>query len=91
MTNEAPTASMSAPRRRPFRNEFTTVRLAPDAVERQSRITLLAWNTLGADAAITFLNNHSEALDGRPLDLAVASRVGYDLVEQAITARSAHG
>lgn len=90
MSNE-PTASMSAPQRRPFRNKFTTVRLAPDAVERQSRITLLAWNALGADAAITFLNNHSEALDGRPLDLAVASRVGYDLVERAITARSARG
>lgn len=91
MINETPAASMAAPKRRPFRTKFTTVRLAPDAVERQSRITLLAWNALGADAAIAFLNNHSEALDGRPLDLAVASRVGYDLVEQAITARSARG
>ncbi len=91
MINERPTSSTTAPKRRPFRNKFTTVRLAPDAVERQSRITLLAWNALGADAAIAFLNNYSEALDGRPLDLAVASRVGYDLVEQAITIRSARG
>lgn len=82
----APT--LSAPKRKPFRNKFTTVRLSPDAVERQSRVTLLAWNSMGADAAIAFLNNHSSNLDGRPLDLAVASAAGFEAVEREISART---
>lgn len=32
----------------------------PRSDQRQSRITLLAWNPLGADAAIAFLNNYSD-------------------------------
>lgn len=83
-----PAISLAAPARKPFRKKFTTVRLAPDAVERQSRITLLAWNLMGADGAIAFLNNHSGPLDGRPLDLAVASTAGYEAVEREIAART---
>lgn len=79
------------PRRMMFRKKFTTVRLAPDAVERQSRITLLAWNLMGADAAVTFLNNHSNLLAGRPLDLAVASAAGFEAVEREIHALTSHG
>lgn len=72
----------AAPRRLAFKKKFTTVRLAPEAVERQSRITLLAWNLMGADAAIAFLNNHCSPLEGRPLDLAVRSAAGFEAVEQ---------
>lgn len=81
-------ASSPAPKRKMFRNKFTMVRLAPDAVERQSRITLRAWNLLGPDAAIAFLNSHSEPLDGRPLDLAVASAAGFEAVERELAART---
>lgn len=84
--NEPPRTS-AAPKRRVFRSKAT--HLLPDAVERQSRVTLLAWNLLGADAARTFLNAYHEALDGRPLDLAVASADGCEAVELAISARAA--
>lgn len=81
-------APSAAPKRKPFRNKFTMVRLAPDALDRQSRITLLAWNRMGPDAAIAFLNNHSDRLNGRPLDLAVASSDGYEAVEREISTRT---
>lgn len=82
-------APVAAPR--PKRRLFhkSTARLSPEAVERQSRVTLLAWNMMGADAAITFLNGYHDVLEGRPLDLAVASAAGCDAVEQAIAARAA--
>lgn len=80
--------SAAAPKRKMFRNKFTMVRLAPDAVERQSRITLLAWNLLGSEAARAFLNNHSDPLEGRPLDLAVASACGFEAVQREINERS---
>ncbi|SEQ52110.1 antitoxin Xre/MbcA/ParS toxin-binding domain-containing protein [Sphingobium sp. YR768] len=59
---------------------------AEDAA-RQGRITLLAWNAIGRDAALVFLNTRSEALGGRPLDIATASNAGFALVEQAIAAQ----
>lgn len=71
-------------KRLPFRAHSTTPRLNPDAVERQSGITLMAWTTLGPDAAIGFLNSFNASLQGRPLDLAVASRDGYDAVSDEI-------
>lgn len=77
----------ATPKRKMFRK--ATARLSPDGVERQSRVTLLAWNLLGADAAIAFLNNYHDALQGRPLDLAVASAAGGEAVERAIAARAA--
>ncbi|MBB5720091.1 hypothetical protein FHR23_003051 [Stakelama sediminis] len=64
-------------------------RVSPQGVARQSSITLLAWNELGADAATAFLNSYDEKLGGRPLDLAAASVAGYEAVERAITARVA--
>ena len=79
--------SWASPRRKQFRNRFAAVRLTPDAVERQSRITLLAWDLMGPDAALAFLNNHDADLNGRPLDLAVASGAGYAAVEREIAAR----
>lgn len=79
-----PLRKTTAPKRRMFGNR--TKHLSPDAVERQSRVTLLAWNLLGADAAIAFLNAYHASLDGRPLDLAVASADGCEAVELAIAA-----
>lgn len=45
-------------------------------------------NRLAGDAAIAFLNTYNLALEGRPLDLAVASEAGYEIVEDAISAKS---
>ena len=91
MSNEttAPLAtSLAAPKRKPFRNKHTTPRLSPEGVERQSRVTLHAWNVLGADSAIAFLNAYNDWLEARPLDLAVASDAGCEAVERAISAHA---
>ena len=80
-------ATPALPKRKMFQSKFTAVRLSADALERQSGITLLAWNVLGPDAAIAFLNSHDEALGGRPLDMAIASSEGFDKVEQVLAAR----
>lgn len=82
--HEPAASNIDAPRRKMFRNKFTTPRLSPDAVERQSRIALFAWNHLGGDAAIAFLNTYNLELEARPLDLAIASAAGCEAVEQAI-------
>ncbi|WP_198161782.1 antitoxin Xre/MbcA/ParS toxin-binding domain-containing protein [Sphingomonas sp. TDK1] len=82
------TTATRAPIRKQFRSKFGMPRPSPDSLERQSRVALLAWNLLGGDAAVRFLNSHDEALGGRPLDLAVASPVGCEAVEQAINARA---
>lgn len=78
-----------APKRKMFGNKFTMVRLPLDAIERQSRITLLAWKILGPDAARSFLNSHSGPLNGRPLDLAVASAEGFEAVQRALAKHTA--
>ncbi len=76
----------SAPKLKLFRKKFEAPRLSPEAVERQSRATLFAWNILGGDAAIAFLNRYHDGLEGRPLDIAVASAEGCEAVELAIAA-----
>ena len=72
-------------KRLPFRSSSTVPRLDPESVERQSGITLMAWNRLGPDAAIGFLNSFNVSLQGRPLDLAIASPEGYDAVSDVIS------
>jgi uncharacterized protein (DUF2384 family) len=62
-------------------------RLTPEQAARQGRISRLAFETLGRpDAVIAFLNGHDPALDGRPIDLAVASAEGMLKVEAALGA-----
>lgn len=86
---DAPGATPAPVKRKMFRNKFTLVRLPPEAVERQSRITLLAWNRLGPDGAKVFLNSTCDALAGRPLDIAGASVDGYMAVERELATRAA--
>lgn len=76
----------AAPKRKMFGNGRLTPRLSPQALERQSRIALLAWNLLGGDAAITFLNTYNPELEARPIDLAIESAAGCEAVEHAISA-----
>lgn len=92
MNDEPATSPDGAPAERratPFRKKFSSVRMPADSAERQGRVTMLAWRLLGGrDEAMAFLNNHDEALGGRPLDLAVASVEGCEAVERAIAARA---
>lgn len=74
---------------KPFRKQFATQRLDPQAVERQGRVARLAFEALGREAATGFLNDFDAALGGRPLDLAIASAEGLAAVEAAIAARKA--
>ncbi len=85
-TEETADISPAAPKLKSFPRRYSSVRLTSESLERQSRITLLAWNRLGADAAIAFLNTYDAGLEGRPLDLAVASTAGFEAVERAISA-----
>ncbi len=82
------TSTLPTQKRKVFRPSATSIRLAPAAVERQSRVSLLAWNLLGPDAARAFLNSYDELLEGRPLDLALASADGFEAVERELRART---
>lgn len=75
----------AAPKRKMFGNRLSASQLSPQALERQSRIALLAWNLLGGDAAIAFLNTYNPALEARPLDLAIDSAAGCEAVEHALS------
>jgi hypothetical protein len=68
-------------------SKYRMPKMPNEEAVRQGRITLLAWNAIGRDAALAFLNNPSDALGGRPLDIATASNAGFALVEQAIAAQ----
>lgn len=75
-------------KRKAFCPSGTVIRLSPAAFERQSRISLLAWNLLGPDAARAFLNSYNDLLEGRPLDLALANADGFEAVERELRART---
>lgn len=75
-------------RRRPvFRRNADMPMLARDEAERQGRIVGRACHWLGnGPAALAFLNQHNEQLNGRPIDIAIASPVGFDAVESVLSA-----
>ena len=58
--------------------------LQPDDARRQGEITRLAFQLLGRDGAIDFLNSDNAELGARPLDLATASAAGCASVEAAL-------
>jgi len=68
----------------PFRRRSSAVPLSGDAVARQGRILKLAIDALGASEAMAFLNSADSQLGGRPLDLAIASEQGFQMIAQAI-------
>ena len=64
--------------------------LSHEEGQRQSRAVRSAQAALGSVEAVrAFLNTHHEALEGRPIDLAVASEAGLAAVEAAIAGESA--
>ena len=56
-------------------------RISPAEARRQGDITRLAFQLLGREQAMAFLNADNSALAGRPLDLATASAEGHAAVE----------
>lgn len=56
-------------------------RISASEARRQGAITRLAFQLLGREQAISFLNGDNAALGGRPLDLATASDEGCAGVE----------
>ena len=84
--------SLAKPEVKRFRKRFDTARLSPEAAERQGKAARLAWEAFGdRDGMIAFLNTHDDALGGRPIDLAVESVAGLQIVEEALAARPANG
>jgi uncharacterized protein (DUF2384 family) len=68
-----------------FRKTSTAPHLTSEQASRQSRISRVAFETLGkSGTAVAFLNGHDDALEGRPIDLAIASAEGLARVEAAI-------
>jgi uncharacterized protein (DUF2384 family) len=70
-----------------FRKRPTGPVLTRDEGARQLRAVRVAQEALGdVEAVRAFLNCHHHGLDGRPIDLAVASADGLARVEAAIAA-----
>lgn len=66
--------------------------LSAEEGKRQGRAVRSAQAALGSvDAVRAFLNSHHESLEGRPIDLAVASEAGLAAVEAAIAAEGRRG
>jgi len=70
----------------PFRkSRWDAPRLDQDKARRQGAISTLAFVLLGGrDDAMAFLNTASDALEARPIDLAMDSEQGYSRVETVI-------
>jgi hypothetical protein len=62
----------------------SAVKLSDGEAKRQSRVTKLALDRLGASAAIAFLNGHLDDLSGRPIQIAVASEEGLQSIERLL-------
>ncbi len=64
--------------------------MQPDQAKRQGEVANLAFLHLGGrESAMAFLNNHDAALEGRPIDVAIASQEGCWRVRSAIMRLSA--
>ncbi|MFZ2997638.1 hypothetical protein [Sphingobium sp.] len=81
-TEAAATAPAPTGRTMPGRRftAYNSVRLTPAEAERQGRVTRIAIETLGASAAILFLNSQHDGLTDRPLPMATGSEEGLQAV-----------
>lgn len=74
-------ASESGVKRRSFNWRQVASRLPRQLIDRQGRVTHLAYSLLGGrDPAMAFLNFHHAGLGAKPLDLAGESSKGYSAV-----------
>lgn len=74
--------------RKPFARRNDTPKLSASEAERQGRAVRTAIRLLGSAAALEFLNGFDAALQGRPIDLAVASDHGLKAVEALLATRA---
>ena len=66
--------------------------LSPEEGKRQGRAVRAAQAALGSvDAVRAFLNSRHHGLDGRPIDIAIASEAGLTAVEAAVAAAARRG
>jgi hypothetical protein len=73
------------PRHPAFRDRPRTAPLSRDQARRQGEVANLAFLYLGGrEGAMAFLNGYDPDLEGRPLDLAIASANGSRRVRLAI-------
>ena len=78
------------PRRLNFRPAARSRPINPDKAKRQGEIANLAFLHLGGrERALAFLNGFDPHLEGRPIDIAVASQDGCWKVRSAIMKLSA--
>lgn len=77
----------TSPARKRFQPRKPASLLDQAAAARQTRVATLAWAKFGSEA-VAFLNTHHAELDGRPIDLAVASPDGLARVEAILAAVS---
>jgi Protein of unknown function (DUF2384) len=69
-----------------FKKSGTGPVLSRDERARQGAAVKAALAALGGADALNFLNSHHAGLQGRPLDLAIASDSGLKAVEAALAA-----
>lgn len=70
---------------RPFKKPWIGRILSPEERSRESRVVRLAQAAFGSPERVrAFLNSHHDGLEGRPLDLAVASDDGLAAVEAVL-------
>lgn len=74
------------PQRPYFRLHKVPTTLSNDALDRQTKAARLAIEAFGLADGIAFLNKHDDALEGRPIDLALASAEGLAKVEASLKA-----
>jgi len=73
------------PRRLDFWPRRRSRPFPPERARRQGEVANLAFLKLGGrEGAMAFLNNYDADLEGRPLDIAVASQEGCWRVKRAI-------
>lgn len=65
---------------------------APDVVERQTKMALIAFQAFGSkDAARSFLNGEHDQLGGRPIEIAGRDEAGFDSVRAALASSLGQG
>ena len=89
MSAAEPVGSGETPERvrttRTFRRRSDIPKLSPDQVRRQNNVLQSAWQHFKAPGpVIAFLNAQNEALEGKPLQIALNSDEGLQRVERLL-------
>lgn len=78
---DPPAVTPRRPRIMAFRGRSTTSPPTPEQSKRQTDVVRSVWRHFGEPGpVIAFLNTRHDALDGRPLNLAIESDAGLERV-----------